>query len=285
MILACRNLADEILAKARSDWREVPRNFFFALISTGEDPASQVYLKHKIADAARCGISYKLFDEGASGETFTNDDLRTLIAKLNADQDCVGIIVQVPLGPGLSPEIVEHEISPAKDLDGLTWLNQGLLHSSRTSPLFLPATVSGILSLLGSQKIELAGARVAVVGRSNLVGRPMISTLIDKGATVTACHSQTKDLASVTREASVIITATGQPGLITMDHVSPGAVVIDVGITKTPSGMLVGDVSPEVVEDEDTLATLVPGGVGLLTRAALIRNVVHSAQRRLVGIT
>jgi methylenetetrahydrofolate dehydrogenase (NADP+) / methenyltetrahydrofolate cyclohydrolase len=244
-----------------------------ATVLVGEDPASEVYirLKHKAADQA--GI--EAIDHRLPGTT-AEDELVSLVEELNEDDAIDGILVQTPMPDQIEEARVMRAIDPMKDVDGLHPFNAGQLYLGRET--LVPATPLGVMHLLNEYEISLAGVRAVVVGRSSLVGKPMAMLLLQANATVTVCHSRTDDLAHHTLDAHVLVAAVGLPGVITADMVKQGATVIDVGITRTDSG-LVGDVEPDVA-DVAAYLTPVPGGVGPMTIAVLLGNAVRAARYR-----
>lgn len=252
----------------------------FVDLLIGEDPASKLYVGMKYRAAGEAGMV--AFDHLLPVNAPAEEAL-AIIEKLNADPRVHGVIVQNPLPPESSIDILELQeaIHPEKDVDGLHPLNQGLLAMGR--PRFVPATPAGVVELLHREGIETEGRRVVVVGRSSLVGRPLSILLSLKGpglnATVTLCHTGTKDLALETRRAEILIVAAGIPKGVTADMVTPGAVVIDVGINQGPDGKLVGDVDFDQVSKVAGAITPVPGGVGPMTVAMLMANVVTAAER------
>jgi methylenetetrahydrofolate dehydrogenase (NADP+)/methenyltetrahydrofolate cyclohydrolase len=245
-----------------------------ATILVGEDPASQIYVGGKRRDAMEVGIRSIHHQLPADS---SQDQLEELIARLNADPEVDAILVQLPLPKGLDSQTVVGRIRPDKDADGLHPRNLGLLLLER--PGLRPCTPSGILRLLSQYHIPTAGARVVVIGRSFLVGRPLALMLSAKGADATVCmaHSRTKDLAAMTREADIVVAAAGVPGLVTAAHVRRGATVIDVGINRV-GDRLVGDVAFEEAVEVAGAITPVPGGVGPMTRAMLLVNTVAAAE-------
>ena len=244
-----------------------------ATVLVGDDPASEVYirLKHKAADQA--GI--EAIDHRLPGTT-AEDELVSLVEELNEDDAIDGILVQTPMPDQIEEARVMRAIDPMKDVDGLHPFNAGQLYLGRET--LVPATPLGVMHLLNEYEISLAGVRAVVVGRSSLVGKPMAMLLLQANATVTICHSRTDDLAHHTLDADVLVAAVGLPGVITADIVKQGATVIDVGITRTDSG-LVGDVEPDVA-DVAAYLTPVPGGVGPMTIAVLLGNAVRAARYR-----
>jgi methylenetetrahydrofolate dehydrogenase (NADP+)/methenyltetrahydrofolate cyclohydrolase len=245
-----------------------------ATVLVGDDPASAVYVRMKREDSAQVGI--ESFHHEPGGDV-SADALAGLLRDLNADDRVHGILLQLPLPDGLDQDQFISLIDPAKDVDGLTSANAGLLMQDREEAM-VPCTPAGVMELLGEAGIELEGARAVVLGRSILVGKPLLQLLLAANATVTQCHSRTRDLPAVCREADVLIAAVGSPRLVTEDMVSEGAVVIDVGTNRTDSG-LVGDVDYDAVAAKAGAITPVPGGVGPMTRAMLLVNTLRAAKR------
>jgi methylenetetrahydrofolate dehydrogenase (NADP+)/methenyltetrahydrofolate cyclohydrolase len=245
-------------------------------ILVGDDPGSHAYVGGKHRDCAQVGVASIRRDLPASA---TQEQVEGAVAELNADPACTGYIVQLPLPSGLDEKRVLNLIDPAKDADGLHPVNLGKLVLGEEAPL--PCTPRGIVALLRRYGVEIAGAEVTVIGRGITVGRALglLLTRRSENATVTLCHTGTKDLAAHTRAADIVVVAAGRAGLLTADMVKPGAAVLDVGITRTDAG-LAGDVAPEVASVAGWLAPM-PGGVGPMTRAMLIANVVEAAERRL----
>jgi methylenetetrahydrofolate dehydrogenase (NADP+)/methenyltetrahydrofolate cyclohydrolase len=244
-----------------------------ATVLVGDDPASHLYigLKHKAAEQAGIRpLDHRL--PADAGE----EELSALIVELNLDETVDGILVQLPLPGHLDEARIVRAIEPAKDVDGVHPFNAGQLYLGR--PTFVPATPLGIMALLEDYAIELERRRAVVVGRSDIVGKPVAHLLLQANATVTICHSRTDDLARYTLDADVLVVAAGRAGLVTADMVRPGAAVVDVGQNRTDAG-LVGDVDPGVAERAGYL-TPVPGGVGPMTIAMLLRNSVQAARYR-----
>ncbi|MGW0816488.1 bifunctional methylenetetrahydrofolate dehydrogenase/methenyltetrahydrofolate cyclohydrolase [Streptomyces viridiviolaceus] len=243
-------------------------------VLVGDDPGSHAYVNGKHRDCAQIGVASIRRRLPADA---TQQQVEDVIDELNADPACTGYIVQLPLPRHLDANAVLERMDPAKDADGLHPVNLGRLVLGVEAPL--PCTPRGIVELLGRHDVPLAGARVCVVGRGITVGRPigLLLTRRSENATVTLCHTGTKDLARHLREADIVIAAAGSPGLITKDMLRPGAAVLDVGITRTDQG-LVGDVHPDAATVAAWLAPM-PGGVGPMTRAMLLANVVEAAER------
>ena len=246
-----------------------------AVVLVGEDPASQVYVRSKERAAAAMGLAaqtIRLPAETAEAE------LLAVVRRLNDDAAVDGILVQLPLPQHISTEAVLDAIDPAKDVDGLTPTNAGLLAAGRRG--LVPCTPLGVMKLLAVADVNLAGARALVLGRSVLVGRPMAALLTGASATVTLAHSRTRDLAAECRRAEVLVAAVGRPEMVRGDWVAREAVVIDVGINRTAAGTLVGDVAYGEVVGHAGAITPVPGGVGPMTIACLLENTVTAALRR-----
>jgi len=243
-----------------------------ATVLVGDDPASEVYVRNKRRAATEAGIAdfHRHLDaRSAPGEA------AGVIADLSGDHRVSGILLQLPVPGQLDGTALVDLIPPGKDVDGLTTLSQGLL--ARGMPGLRPCTPSGVIELLDAAGVGIAGAHAVVVGRSELVGKPMTQLLLGRDATVTIAHSRTRDLAAVTREADILVVAAGRPALITARHVKPGAAVIDVGIHRTGHG-LAGDVAFDEVSAVAGHLTPVPGGVGPMTIAALLANTVSAAE-------
>jgi methylenetetrahydrofolate dehydrogenase (NADP+) / methenyltetrahydrofolate cyclohydrolase len=242
-------------------------------VQVGEDPASTIYLRLKHEAAAEAGISS---DDRKLPEQASEEELLALIAQLNADDEVDGILVQLPLPPQLDEERVIRAIDPVKDVDGLHPFNAGELYLGR--PRLVPATPLGIMALLAEHFIPLEGAEAVVIGRSDIVGKPIAHLLLQANATVTICHSRTADLARHTLEADVLVVAVGSAAVVTPDMVKQGSAVVDVGINRTEGG-IVGDVAPDAA-DVAAFITPVPGGVGPMTIAMVLRNTVKAARYR-----
>jgi methylenetetrahydrofolate dehydrogenase (NADP+) / methenyltetrahydrofolate cyclohydrolase len=243
-----------------------------ATVLVGEDPASAVYVGGKQKASAEVGIEgfdHRLDQDAAHGE------VEALLRELNEDSRVSGILLQLPTPPQVDGARLTDIIDPAKDVDGLTPISAGLLAKGR--PGLRPCTPQGVMELLRRHHVALEGAEAVVVGRSELVGKPLASLLLAANATVTTCHSRTRDLAEVCRRADVLVAAVGRPGLVRGDWVREGAVVIDVGINRTDAG-LAGDVEFERAAERARLITPVPGGVGPMTIAMLLRNTLQAAR-------
>jgi methylenetetrahydrofolate dehydrogenase (NADP+) / methenyltetrahydrofolate cyclohydrolase len=265
-------VAREVEELAAANGGHVPG---LATVLVGDDPASQVYVGNKRRQTEEVGM--RSIHHGLDAST-PQDELLALIAELNADEAVDGILVQLPLPGQIDQDAVIATIDPAKDVDGLTAGSAGLLAQGR--PGLVPCTPLGVIELLGHAGVEPQGAEAVIVGRSILVGRPLASLLLNANATVTVCHSRTRDLAAVCRRADVLVAAVGSPRLVKGDWVKPGAAVIDVGMNRTDDG-LVGDVDFEAAKEVAGAITPVPGGVGPMTIAMLLQNTLRAASSRL----
>ncbi len=246
-----------------------------AVVLCGDDPASATYVRNKSRAAERAGIRFTLLTPGADSSTA---EILDLCARLSGDPDIDGMLVQLPLPRQIDAGAVLEAVPVAKDADGFHPLNLGRLAAGGAPPV-LPGTPLGCMELLRRSGVPIAGSRAVVVGRSIIVGRPLALLLVNADATVTVCHSKTRDLAAVCREADILVAAIGRPGMITSDFVKPGAAVIDVGTTPV-DGQLLGDVDRASVEPVAGWLTPVPGGVGPMTIAMLLRNTLALARAR-----
>ena len=246
-----------------------------AVIIVGEDPASQVYVRNKKKDCDEVGFNSEVI---ALPENTTEEELLSLIDTLNKRDDMHGILVQLPLPKHLDSEIVIAAIDPDKDVDAFSYVNVGKITVGTHS--FLPCTPAGVMELLKRYNIEVEGKNCVVVGRSNIVGKPMGLLLLHANGTVTIAHSRTKNLASVTREADILVCAVGKADFITGDMIKEGAVVIDVGMNKNKEGKLTGDVDYASCFEKASAITPVPGGVGPMTRVMLLENTLTAAQHK-----
>jgi methylenetetrahydrofolate dehydrogenase (NADP+)/methenyltetrahydrofolate cyclohydrolase len=269
-----------------------------AAVRVGDDPASAVYVRNKIRACEEVGIRS---EHHALPESTTTEQLLELIASLNTRDDVDGILTQLPLPAHVDETAIIEAMNPSKDVDGFHPVSAGKLAMGR--PVFVPCTPAGIIELLDDRDVEIRGANACVVGRSQIVGRPMAQLLLQRDATVTICHSRTRDLAAVTRTADLLVVAIGRAGFIGRDHIKPGATVIDVGMNKVSDvgevrklfgdeaekrlevvakrgSTLVGDVNPAEAAEVAGMLTPVPGGVGLLTVAMLMKNTLKAAKLR-----
>ncbi len=270
-----QSIKDELkleVAQLEAQYGRRPR---LEVIIVGDNPASRSYVRGKIKATEYCGFDGELIE---LPESVSESDLLAEIARLNQDERVDGILVQLPLPKHIDEQKVIDAISPAKDVDGFhpenvarLWLNE---------PCILPCTPKGIIVLLERAGVELSGKRAVVIGRSNIVGKPVAKLLLDRNCTVTIAHSRTQDLPALCREADIVVAAIGRAKMITADYIKPGAAVIDVGINRTADGHLVGDVDFEAVKDIAGYITPVPGGVGPMTITMLMRNTIECFQNR-----
>lgn len=247
-----------------------------AVIIVGENPASQVYVRNKIRAAQYVGMQSRLI---AMAADVSQEELLTQIAELNDEQAVDGVLVQLPLPKHIDEQAVISAIAPEKDVDGFHILNAGALWTN--GPCLQPCTPKGIMELIRSTGVSIRGANAVIVGRSNIVGKPVAKLLLDEDATVTIAHSRTADLAAVTRNADILVVAVGRPGIVTGEMVKEGAVVIDVGINRLEDGSLAGDVNFASASKRAGWITPVPGGVGPMTIAMLMSNCYECYLRRM----
>ena len=275
-IIDGKKIAADVKAQVRAEIEQLKAqgaNPGLAVVLVGNNPASRVYVTNKEKDCAECGFrSY----EYALPEETTEAELLELIDKLNADSTVSGILVQLPLPRQICEQTVLHAIAPEKDVDAFHPENVG--HIMIGDYRFLPCTPAGVIEMLDAMQIEIAGKHCVVIGRSNIVGKPMAMLLLHRSGTVTICHSRTPDLAAQTRQADILVSAVGKAGFVTADMVKEGAVVIDVGMNRDAAGKLVGDVCYDEVAAKASAITPVPGGVGPMTRAILMRNTLTAAK-------
>lgn len=277
-LLDGRLVSDSLLTKVRRGVQKLKRKKItpkLVIILVGDNPASLSYIKQKVRAAEQVGMSS---EEVVLPAKTSQKTLLALIEKLNKDKKVHGILVQLPLPAHLKEEPIIRAIDPNKDVDGFHMVNLGEMFISPEGGELSPCTPSGIIEMLNFYGLPLEGQEVVVVGRSNIVGKPVATMLINKGATVTVCHSKTRDLTLHTKRADILIVAVGRPGLITARMVKPGAVVVDVGTSKVDN-KLVGDVDFKAVSRKAAWISPVPGGVGPMTVACLMRNVLRAAER------
>lgn len=245
-----------------------------AVIQVGYNPASSTYIRNKQKACDYCGITSTTY---YFGEDTTQDGLEAFVEELNEDDTVTGILVQLPLPKHLDEWSILNKIDPKKDVDGFTMPNVAkLARSNAQYDYIVPCTPHGIVSLLGYYGIDIEGKHCVIVGRSNIVGKPMADLLLSENATVTICHSHTKNLDEICKRADILVCATGKPKFFTKDDIKDGAVVIDVGMNRDENGKLCGDVDFDDVKDMDIMITPVPGGVGPLTVASLMYNCVQA---------
>ena len=274
--------ASTVRARVKSDVENIiaagGRKPCLAVVIVGDDPASRIYVRNKVAAAREAGMESRLEDLPAS---VSQEELISLVNGLNADPAVDGVLVQLPLPSHIDENIVIDTIAPSKDVDGFHPLNVAALQLGREC--ILPCTPAGIIHLLDREGVQIEGKRAVVIGRSNIVGKPVAKLLLDRHATVTLCHSRTRDLGSVTREADILVTAVGHAGLISADMIKDGAVILDVGMNRSADGHLCGDVDFEGCIGKASLITPVPGGVGPMTIAMLLQNTLKCYKRHVEG--
>ncbi len=246
-----------------------------AVVMVGDDKASKIYVRNKSKACEEIGIEY---EEYLLPEKTKMSELLELIEKLNNDESVYGILVQSPLPDGLDTNEAFQAISPQKDVDGFHPINIGKL--SLNQDCFVSCTPYGIIKMLEAYNIPIEGARAVIIGRSNIVGKPLAKCLLNKNATVTVCHSKTKNIKEITKQADILVAALGKPKFVTQDMVKEGATVIDVGINRMDDGKLVGDTDFENLKEKVAYITPVPGGVGPMTIAMLMYNVVKAAKHQ-----
>jgi methylenetetrahydrofolate dehydrogenase (NADP+) / methenyltetrahydrofolate cyclohydrolase len=278
-ILDGKTVAASVLAGVRTGVQTFSRRTgvtpTLAVVLVGDFPPSKIYVRNKKKAADEAGIASRdyLFPEGC-----TQDTLQDTLREINADPSIHGILLQLPLPGGLDEDRAINAIAPEKDADGLHPFNLGSLLAGR--PRLVPCTPAGCLEILDHYGVELKGADAVVLGRSRLVGKPLAQLLLGRHATVTMCHTRTRDLAAHTRRADVLCVAAGKPGVVTGDMVKEGAVIVDVGINRLDTGRLVGDVDFESASRKARAITPVPGGVGPMTIAMLLRNTLLAAEQQ-----
>ena len=265
----------EELAQETAKMRENGINPGLAVIIVGDDPASRIYVNNKKKACEACGI---YSEEHALGAETTEEELLALVNELNNDDAIHGILVQLPLPSHLDEKLIINNILPEKDVDAFHPVNVGKIMIGDFD--FLPCTPAGVMELIKETGIEIAGKECVVIGRSNIVGKPQAMLMLHKNATVTICHSRTKDLKEVVKRADIVIAAVGVANMVTGDMVKEGAVVVDVGINRVDNGKLCGDVDFESVSKVASHITPVPGGVGPMTIAMLMENTLTAAKMR-----
>lgn len=278
-IISGKELAKEKRSELKKEVEQLQKKGItpgLVIILVGNNPASLSYIKGKQKASEETGVSFKLEH---LDETVSQEQLLELIDHYNHDDRFDGILVQLPLPKHIDEKAVIEKISPEKDVDGFHPINIGRMMTGQDA--FLPCTPAGIVEMIKSANIDIAGKHVVVVGRSNIVGKPVGQLLLNEHATVTYCHSKTKNLRDITTQADILIVAVGRPQLIGADDIKEGAVVIDVGVNRLENGKLVGDVNFAEAKEKASVITPVPGGVGPMTITMLVYNTVKSAKKRL----
>jgi methylenetetrahydrofolate dehydrogenase (NADP+)/methenyltetrahydrofolate cyclohydrolase len=277
-ILDGKALATKCKEAVKAEAQTLSRTPGLAVIIVGNNPASRVYVNSKRKDCEECGF---LSEEYALPEETTQEELITLIQELNGRADIDGILCQLPLPKGIDEEAVLMAISPEKDVDGFHPMNMGSLLVGKEG--FLPCTPYGVMEILKEYNVDIKGKQCVVIGRSNIVGKPMALLLLQQHGTVTICHSRTQNLAEICRTADILVAAVGKVNVVTADMIKPGAVVIDVAMNRNEAGKLCGDVDYAAAKEVASAITPVPGGVGPMTRAMLMKNTLIAAQQHQKG--
>jgi methylenetetrahydrofolate dehydrogenase (NADP+)/methenyltetrahydrofolate cyclohydrolase len=277
-ILDGKALATKCKEAVKAEAQALARTPGLAVIIVGNNPASRVYVNSKRKDCEECGF---LSEEYALPEETTQEELITLIQELNGRADIDGILCQLPLPKGIDEEAVLMAISPEKDVDGFHPMNMGSLLVGKEG--FLPCTPYGVMEILKEYNVDIKGKQCVVIGRSNIVGKPMALLLLQQHGTVTICHSRTQNLAEICRTADILVAAVGKVNVVTADMIKPGAVVIDVAMNRNEAGKLCGDVDYAAAKEVASAITPVPGGVGPMTRAMLMKNTLIAAQQHQKG--
>lgn len=278
IIIDGKELAKKIRSELKNEVVELKNkgiNPKLAVIMVGDDKASKVYVKNKSKACEECGIDYEEF---LMDKDIDMEELLETIDKLNKRDDIHGILLQSPIPSNLDINQAFNKINHKKDVDGFNPINVGKL--SIGEDCFVSCTPAGVIKMLEEYNIEIEGKNVVIIGRSNIVGKPLIQCILRKNGTVTMCHSRTKNIKQITKNADILIAALGKPKFVTQDMIKDGAVIIDVGINRTEDGKLVGDVDFENVKNNASYITPVPGGVGPMTIAMLMTNVVKSAKNK-----
>lgn len=268
-----KEVAENIKLQVKNEIEKLDINITLAVVVVGDNPASKVYVNNKKKACEYVGIKSIEFP---LPEDTTEEDLLVIIDSLNRSNLVHGILVQLPLPKHIDESKVLERISPQKDVDGFTAINTGKLWQGECS--LAPCTAMGIIELLDYYNIEIAGKNCVIIGRSNIVGKPMAALLLERDATVTICHSKTKDLYKITSQADILISAVGKPKFITWGMVKKDAIVIDVGINRDENGKLCGDINVDSVKDKIGMITPVPGGVGPMTISMLMKNTLTAAK-------
>ena len=275
-----KEVAEKIKLQVKEEIKSLGKDVTLAVVIVGDNPASKVYVNNKKKACKLVGIQSL---EYGLPENTSEDELFSLIDRLNNYNYVDGILVQLPLPRHINTDMVIKRINPEKDVDGFTAINTGKLWLGQYD--IAPCTAIGVIELLDYYNIDIAGKHCVIVGRSNIVGKPVAALMLERNATVTVCHSKTQNLYDITRTADILITAVGKPKFITRDMVKDGAVVIDVGINRDENGKLYGDVDFENVKDKTTAITPVPGGCGPMTVAMLVKNTLEAAKSQMIDST
>ena len=270
-------LASKIKQEVKQEINELGISPYFVIVQIGDNPASNTYIRNKIKDCKECGIDSYLCHYDSS---ITQDRLENFFKNMSADKGVNALMLQLPIPKHLDAQKIIDKIAPEKDVDGLTTINNGLLTTGQNG--FIPCTAAGCMEMIRSTGIDIAGKNAVVIGRSNIVGKPVAMQLLKENATVTICHSHTIGLKEICQKADILIAAVGKKNFVTVDMIKPGAVVIDVGINVQENGKLCGDVDFNEAKEVAGYITPVPGGVGLMTRAMLMKNILEATKCQLI---
>lgn len=276
-IISGKILASKIKQEVKQEIKQLGIKPYFAIVQIGNNPASNIYIRNKMKDCDECGIESYLYHYG---EGIGQHALEVFLEELSISKDFHAVMLQLPIPNHLDTQEAINEIDFKKDVDGLTTINNGLLATGQNG--FIPCTAAGCIEMIHATGIDIAGKNAVVIGRSNIVGKPVAMQLLKENATVTICHSHTVGLKEICQKADILIAAVGKKNFITVDMVKPGAIVIDVGINVQENGRLCGDVAFDEVKEVAGYITPVPGGVGLMTRAMLMKNILEATKCQLI---
>ena len=276
-IISGKILANKIKQEVKQEIDQLGIKPHFAIIQIGDNPASNTYVRNKIKDCEECGIESHLYHYDDIREQHA---LEIFLEKLSASKDIHAIMLQLPIPKYLDAQKAINKINFKKDVDGLTAINNGLLATEQNG--FIPCTAAGCIEMIRSTGVNIVGKNAVVIGRSNIVGKPVAMQLLKENATVTICHSHTVGLKEICQKADILIAAVGKKNFVTVDMIKPGAIVIDVGINVQENGKLCGDVAFNEVKEVAGYITPVPGGVGLMTRAMLMKNILEATKCQLI---
>lgn len=276
-IISGKILASKIKQEVKQEIKQLGIKPYFAIVQIGNNPASNTYVRNKMKDCDECGIESYLYHYG---EGIGQHALEVFLEELSISKDFHAVMLQLPIPNHLDAQEAINEIDFRKDVDGLTTINNGLLATGQNG--FIPCTAAGCIEMIHTTGIDIAGKNAVVIGRSNIVGKPVAMQLLKENATVTICHSHTVGLKDICQKADILIAAVGKKNFVTVDMVKPGAIVIDVGINVQENGRLCGDVAFDEVKEVAGYITPVPGGVGLMTRAMLMKNILEATKCQLI---
>lgn len=276
-IISGKILASKIKQEVKQEIKQLGIKPYFAIVQIGNNPASNTYVRNKMKDCDECGIESYLYHYG---EGIGQHALEVFLEELSISKDFHAVMLQLPIPNHLDMQEAINEINFKKDVDGLTTINNGLLATGQNG--FIPCTAAGCMEMIRSTGIDIAGKNAVVIGRSNIVGKPVAMQLLKENATVTICHSHTIRLKEICQKADILIVAVGKKNFVTADMIKPGAIVIDVGINVQENGKLCGDVDFNEAKEVAGYITPVPGGVGLMTRAMLMKNILEATKCQLI---